>query len=229
MSETYVPLARKWRPRSFADVVGQDEIVRALTNAVSQDRLAHAYLFSGPRGVGKTTTARLLAAAINCASSSGPTPTPCGTCVACTEILEGRSIDALEIDGATHGKVDQARDLIEVVAFAPVRDRRKVFIIDEVHAISAAAFQALLKTLEEPPAHAVFILATTERHKIPATILSRCQRFDFRRLTDDEVAERLAEVAKRESLPVPGAAALRALAAAATGSLRDALSLFDQA
>ncbi len=229
MRETYVPLARKWRPRSFADVVGQEEIVRALTNAVAQDRLAHAYLFSGPRGVGKTTTARLLAAAINCASSDRPTATPCGTCVACTEILEGRSMDALEIDGATHGKVDQARDLIEVVAFAPVRDRRKVFIIDEVHAISAAAFQALLKTLEEPPAHAVFILATTERHKIPATILSRCQRFDFRRLTDEEVAERLAEIAKREGLPVPGAAALSALAAAATGSLRDALSLFDQA
>ena len=229
MSKTYVPLARKWRPRSFADVVGQEEIVRALTNAVAQDRLAHAYLFSGPRGVGKTTTARLLAAAINCSSSDRPTATPCGACAACTEILEGRSIDALEIDGATHGKVDQARDLIEVVAFAPVRDRRKVFIIDEVHAISAAAFQALLKTLEEPPAHAVFILATTERHKIPATILSRCQRFDFRRLTDEEVAERLAEIAKREGLPIPGAAALSALAAAATGSLRDALSLFDQA
>jgi DNA polymerase-3 subunit gamma/tau len=229
MGETYVPLARKWRPRSFSDVVGQEEIVRALTNAVSQDRLAHAYLFSGPRGVGKTTTARLLAAAINCSSSPGPTPTPCGSCVACTEILEGRSIDALEIDGATHGKVDQARDLIEVVAFAPVRDRRKVFIIDEVHAISAAAFQALLKTLEEPPAHAVFILATTERHKIPATILSRCQRHDFRRLTDEEVGRRLAEIARREGLPVPEPAAVSALAAAATGSLRDALSLFDQA
>ena len=229
MSETYVPLARKWRPRSFADVVGQEEIVRALTNAVAQDRLAHAYLFSGPRGVGKTTTARLLAAAINCSASEKPTPEPCGACVACTEILEGRSIDALEIDGATHGKVDQARDLIEVVAFAPVRDRRKVFIIDEVHAISAAAFQALLKTLEEPPAHAVFILATTERHKIPATILSRCQRFDFRRLTDEEVGERLAEIARREGIPVPEPAALSALAAAATGSLRDALSLFDQA
>ena len=229
MGETYVPLARKWRPRSFADVVGQEEIVRALTNAVAQDRLAHAYLFSGPRGVGKTTTARLLAAAINCSSSPGPTPNPCGACVACTEILEGRSIDALEIDGATHGKVDQARDLIEVVAFAPVRDRRKVFIIDEVHAISAAAFQALLKTLEEPPAHAVFILATTERHKIPATILSRCQRFDFRRLTEEEVGERLAEIARREGLPVPEPAAVSALAAAATGSLRDALSLFDQA
>jgi DNA polymerase-3 subunit gamma/tau len=229
VSETYVPLARKWRPRSFADVVGQEEIVRALTNAVAQDRLAHAYLFSGPRGVGKTTTARLLAAAINCSASEKPTPEPCGACVACTEILEGRSIDALEIDGATHGKVDQARDLIEVVAFAPVRDRRKVFIIDEVHAISAAAFQALLKTLEEPPAHAVFILATTERHKIPATILSRCQRFDFRRLTDEEVGERLAEIARREGIPVPEPAALSALAAAATGSLRDALSLFDQA
>lgn len=237
---TYVPLARKWRPRTFADVVGQEENVRALTNAVTQDRLAHAYLFSGPRGVGKTTSARLLAAAINCHASEGPTPTPCGACASCQEVLEGRSIDALEIDGATHGKVDQARDLIEVVAFAPVRDRRKVFIIDEVHAISSAAFQALLKTLEEPPAHAVFILATTERHKIPATILSRCQRFDFRRLTDAEVAARLAEIARREGFGVgraaPGAvglhveeAALSALAAAATGSLRDGLSLLDQA
>ncbi len=237
---SYVPLARKWRPRTFSDVVGQEEIVRALTNAVTQDRLAHAYLFSGPRGVGKTTSARLLAAAINCHSSDRPVPQPCGSCASCVEILEGRSIDALEIDGATHGKVDQARDLIEVVAFAPVRDRRKVFIIDEVHAISTAAFQALLKTLEEPPSHAVFILATTERHKIPATILSRCQRFDFRRLTDAEVEGRLAAIARREGFLVadeagpPEAprverAALTALAAASTGSLRDGLSLFDQA
>jgi len=237
-TNAFVPLARKWRPRTFADVVGQAEIVRALTNALTQDRMAHAYLFSGPRGVGKTTSARLLAAGINCRSAAGPTPSPCGTCESCVEVLEGRSIDALEIDGATHGKVDQARDLIEIVGYAPVRDRRKVFIIDEVHAISAAAFQALLKTLEEPPAHAVFILATTERHKIPATILSRCQRFDFRRLTDSEVAERLVEIARREGYAVDAAekpapwvepAALSALAAAATGSLRDGLSLLDQA
>jgi DNA polymerase III subunit gamma/tau len=241
-SPAYVPLARKWRPRTFADVVGQEEIVRALTNAVTADRLAHAYLFSGPRGVGKTTTARLLAAAINCNTSDHPTATPCGTCASCMEVLEGRSLDTLEIDGATHGKVDQARDLIEIVSYAPSRDRRKVFIIDEVHAISSAAFQALLKTLEEPPSHAVFILATTERHKIPATILSRCQRFDFRRLTDDEVAGRLADIAGREGFdivdegretkgkkPVVERAALAALAAAATGSLRDGLSLFDQA
>jgi DNA polymerase-3 subunit gamma/tau len=237
-TNTFVPLARKWRPRTFTDVVGQPEIVRALTNALTQDRMAHAYLFSGPRGVGKTTSARLLAAGINCRSASGPTPSPCGTCESCLEVLEGRSIDALEIDGATHGKVDQARDLIEIVGYAPVRDRRKVFIIDEVHAISAAAFQALLKTLEEPPSHAVFILATTERHKIPATILSRCQRFDFRRLTDSEVADRLAEIAHREGYAVDATekpapwvepAALAALAAAATGSLRDGLSLLDQA
>jgi DNA polymerase-3 subunit gamma/tau len=248
VSSTYVPLARKWRPKTFADVVGQEEIVRALSNAVAQDRLAHAYLFSGQRGVGKTTTARLLASAINCRSFDRPTPTPCGTCESCVEIHEGRSIDAHEIDGATHGKVDQARDLIEVVAYAPVRDRRKVFIIDEVHAISSAAFQALLKTLEEPPPHVVFILATTERQKIPATILSRCQRFEFRRLTDEEVAERLADIAKREGFALEGEktagkadgkakagaltiekGALAALAAAATGSMRDALSLFDQA
>ena len=237
-TNAFVPLARKWRPRTFADVVGQAEIVRALTNALTQDRMAHAYLFSGPRGVGKTTSARLLAAGINCRAASGPTPSPCGSCESCQEVLEGRSIDALEIDGATHGKVDQARDLIEIVGYAPVRDRRKVFIIDEVHAISAAAFQALLKTLEEPPAHAVFILATTERHKIPATILSRCQRFDFRRLTDTEVADRLSEIASREGYsvdadekPAPWVepAALAALAAAATGSLRDGLSLLDQA
>ncbi len=237
-TNAFVPLARKWRPRTFADVVGQAEIVRALTNALTQDRMAHAYLFSGPRGVGKTTSARLLAAGINCRTAAGPTPSPCGTCESCQEVLEGRSIDALEIDGATHGKVDQARDLIEIVGYAPVRDRRKVFIIDEVHAISAAAFQALLKTLEEPPSHAVFILATTERHKIPATILSRCQRFDFRRLTDTEVADRLSEIARREGYsvdseekPAPWVepAALAALAAAATGSLRDGLSLLDQA
>ncbi|MCM3877467.1 MAG: DNA polymerase III subunit gamma/tau [Thermoanaerobaculia bacterium] len=241
-SPAYVPLARKWRPRTFQDVVGQEEIVRALTNAVTADRLAHAYLFSGPRGVGKTTTARLLAAAINCNTSDRPTATPCGTCASCQEVLEGRSLDTLEIDGATHGKVDQARDLIEIVSYAPSRDRRKVFIIDEVHAISSAAFQALLKTLEEPPSHAVFILATTERHKIPATILSRCQRFDFRRLTDEEVTGRLADIAVREGFEVVDAgqeskgkkpavelAALVALAAAATGSLRDGLSLFDQA
>ncbi len=237
-TNSFVPLARKWRPRTFTDVVGQPEIVRALTNALTQDRMAHAYLFSGPRGVGKTTSARLLAAGINCRTASGPTPSPCGTCESCQEVLEGRSIDALEIDGATHGKVDQARDLIEIVGYAPVRDRRKVFIIDEVHAISAAAFQALLKTLEEPPSHAVFILATTERHKIPATILSRCQRFDFRRLTDSEVTDRLAEIAHREGYAVDAAekpapwvepAALAALAAAATGSLRDGLSLLDQA
>ena len=237
-TNAFVPLARKWRPRTFTDVVGQPEIVRALTNALTQDRMAHAYLFSGPRGVGKTTSARLLAAGINCRTAAGPTPNPCGTCESCLEVLEGRSIDALEIDGATHGKVDQARDLIEIVGYAPVRDRRKVFIIDEVHAISAAAFQALLKTLEEPPSHAVFILATTERHKIPATILSRCQRFDFRLLTDSEVADRLAEIAHREGYAVDAVekpapwvepAALAALAAAATGSLRDGLSLLDQA
>jgi DNA polymerase-3 subunit gamma/tau len=237
-TNAFVPLARKWRPRTFTDVVGQPEIVRALTNALTQDRMAHAYLFSGPRGVGKTTSARLLAAGINCRTAAGPTPSPCGTCESCQEVLEGRSIDALEIDGATHGKVDQARDLIEIVGYAPVRDRRKVFIIDEVHAISAAAFQALLKTLEEPPSHAVFILATTERHKIPATILSRCQRFDFRRLTDAEVADRLAEIAHREGYAVDATekpapwvepAALAALAGAATGSLRDGLSLLDQA
>lgn len=237
-TNAFVPLARKWRPRTFADVVGQAEIVRALTNALTQDRMAHAYLFSGPRGVGKTTSARLLAAGINCRTAAGPTPSPCGSCESCQEVLEGRSIDALEIDGATHGKVDQARDLIEIVGYAPVRDRRKVFIIDEVHAISAAAFQALLKTLEEPPSHAVFILATTERHKIPATILSRCQRFDFRRLTDSEVSDRLSEIASREGYavdseekPAPWVepAALAALAAAATGSLRDGLSLLDQA
>ncbi len=237
---SYVPLARKWRPHSFSDVVGQDEIVRALSNAVESHRLAAAYLFAGPRGVGKTTSARLLAAAINCHSSDGPVSNPCGVCASCIEVFEGRSMDALEIDGATHGKVDQAREIIEMVAFAPARDRRRIIIIDEVHAISQAAFQALLKTLEEPPPHAVFILATTERHKIPATILSRCQRFDFRRLNDSEVADRLAEIATREGFVLDGGQesksgslviekdALSTIAAAATGSLRDGLSLLDQ-
>ncbi|MCC6130813.1 MAG: DNA polymerase III subunit gamma/tau [Acidobacteria bacterium] len=236
----YIPLARKWRPHSFGDVVGQEEIVRALTSGIESNRLAAAYLFAGPRGVGKTTSARLLAAAINCHSAGRPVSNPCGVCASCQEVFEGRSMDALEIDGATHGKVDQARDLIEMVAFAPARDRKRIIIIDEVHAISSAAFQALLKTLEEPPPHAVFILATTERHKIPATILSRCQRFDFRRLTDSEVAARLIDIARREGFRIEGEdekrpgepwiekPAIEALAAAATGSLRDGLSLLDQ-
>jgi DNA polymerase-3 subunit gamma/tau len=223
----HLSLPRKWRPRRFQDLVGQEAVARTLTNAIAENRVAPAYLLTGPRGVGKTSTARLLARALNC--EKGPTADPCGECASCREILaRGDSLDVHEIDGASNRKIENARELIETIRYAPQRDRYRIAIIDEVHMLTTEAFNALLKTLEEPPPHARFILASTELHKIPPTIVSRCQRFGFKALTRAEITEQLAKVAEAEKIRVtPGA--LRILAAAAEGSLRDALSLLDQA
>jgi DNA polymerase-3 subunit gamma/tau len=222
-----LPLSRKWRPKRFEDLVGQEAVARTLTNAIAENRVAPAYLLTGPRGVGKTSTARLLARALNC--EKGPTAEPCDECASCKEILaRGDSLDVHEIDGASNRKIENARELIETVRYAPQRDRFRIAIIDEVHMLTTEAFNALLKTLEEPPPHARFILASTELHKIPATIVSRCQRFQFKALGAADITRHLAKVAEAEKIPVtPGA--LRVLATAAEGSLRDALSLLDQA
>jgi DNA polymerase-3 subunit gamma/tau len=223
----HVSLPRKWRPQSFAAIVGQDSVARTLTHAIETGRITHAYLFTGPRGVGKTTTARLLAACLNC--EKGPTVTPCGKCASCTEIAaRGESLDSIELDAASNNSVENARELIEILRYAPQRDRYRILILDEVHMLSRPAFNALLKTIEEPPEHAIFVLASTELHKIPATIVSRCQRFSFRRLSEGEIAERLREVAGKESIDVT-AGAVALIAKAADGSLRDALSLLEQA
>ncbi len=222
---SYVVMARKWRPQNFEDMVGQEHIVRTLKNALQANRISHAYLFTGPRGVGKTTTARLLAKAVNCLSPVDGEP--CNHCVRCEEIVSGATTDVIEIDAASNGLVDDARELREKVRYAPLSCRYKVMIIDEVHMMSNAAFNALLKTLEEPPAHSIFILATTESHKVPATIVSRCQRFDFRRIPVKQITERLALMAARESIKVDEEA-LHIIARGADGSLRDAQSLLDQ-
>ncbi|MBI4054856.1 MAG: DNA polymerase III subunit gamma/tau [Elusimicrobia bacterium] len=224
---SYQVLARKYRPQTFQEIVGQEAVVQTLQNAVSSGRLAHAYLFYGPRGVGKTTAARILAKSLNC--RQGLTPTPCARCVSCEEIARGNSLDTLEMDAASHTGVDHVREaIIQTVALAPARDRYKIFIVDEVHMLSASAFNALLKTLEEPPAHVVFILATTEVHKIPATIFSRCQRFQFRPLVPEQMERLLEQVLHREKVQAEGGA-LGFIARAAGGSLRDALSILDQA
>src|SRR5271165_6710665 len=221
---SYQVFARKYRPKVFDDVLGQDHVVQTLKNAIQQRRLAHAYLFVGPRGTGKTSTARILAKAVNCVH--GPTTDPCGVCDSCREIAQGISLDVLEIDGASNNSVDQVRELRENVRFAP-RGRYKVYIIDEVHMLTQQAFNALLKTLEEPPAHVIFIFATTEPHKVLPTILSRCQRFDLRRIPTLTIAKHLAYIAAKEGVTLDHAAAT-AIAVAAEGGLRDAESMLDQ-
>lgn len=222
----YQVSARKYRPGTFDDVIGQPHVVQTLVNSIITKRIAHAYLFSGTRGVGKTTVARILAKALNC--EQGPTGTPCATCVNCQEIAQGTSIDVIEIDGASNTSVDDVREIRENVKFTPFRGQYRVYIIDEVHMLSNSAFNALLKTLEEPPAHVVFIFATTEIHKIPATILSRCQHYNFRRIARTEIVERLRHVAQQDSIAMEDRS-LMALARASEGSMRDALSLLDQA
>ena len=223
---SYEVIARRWRPRTFDEVVGQRNVTETLKNAIATNRVAHAFLFAGPRGVGKTTTARILAKALNC--DRGPTPAPCGTCGACEEIAAGRSVDCLEVDAASNTQVERTRDLLETVQYAPTRGRHKVYIIDEAHMLSSSSFNALLKTLEEPPPRVVFILATTEPHRIPATIHSRCQRHDFRLLGAREIVGRLREIVEAEKVTAEDEV-LVLLAHAASGSLRDAQSLLDQA
>ena len=225
---SYRVFARKYRPQRFEEVVGQEHITRTLQNAITGKRLAQAYLFVGPRGVGKTSSARILAKALNCLSNKGePTDNPCGTCDACVEIAEGRSLDVMEIDGASNNSVDSIRTLRENAAYAPARGPYKVYLIDEVHMLSTAAFNALLKTLEEPPEHVKFLFATTEAQKVPATILSRCQRFDLRRLTPELIADHLLHIAKNEQISLDPAAAA-AIARGADGAMRDAESMLDQ-
>ena len=230
---SYQVIARKWRPQSFAEVTGQEPITRTLRNAIEHDRLHHAYVFSGARGVGKTTTARLFAKALNCHKSKTPTATPCRTddptaCASCREISESRSIDVQEIDAASNTGVGNVRDsIIETIGFAPARDRFKIFVIDEVHMLSMPAFNALLKTVEEPPPRVVFIMATTERHKVPETILSRSQQFEFRTIATAKILDRLKLIAEAENISIPEDA-LREIARAGEGSMRDAQSAFDQ-
>ena len=221
----YIALYRKWRPKTFADLVGQEHVSKTLSQAIVSGRIGHAYLFAGPRGTGKTSTAKILAKALNCAH--GPTPEPCGTCDNCRKITDGSSMDVFEIDAASNRGIDEIRGLRETVKFAPAEGRYKVYIIDEVHMLTAEAFNALLKTLEEPPAHVVFILATTEAHKVPATIQSRCQRYDFRRITVSEIKGRLRTIC--DAMQTEAADdALELIALQADGGLRDALSILDQ-
>ncbi len=223
---SYLVLARKWRPKDFSDTVGQEHVLQALVNALDSGRLHHAYLFTGTRGVGKTTIARILAKALNC--EEGVTSEPCGECSACLEIDEGRFVDLIEVDAASKTKVDDTRDLLDNVQYAPARGRYKVYLIDEVHMLSEKSFNALLKTLEEPPPHVKFLLATTDPQKLPVTVLSRCLQFNLKRMTPRLMSDRLAHICTAESIESEPAA-LALLARAADGSMRDALSLLDQA
>ncbi len=223
---SYIVLARKWRPQGFDDLVGQELVAQTFKNALSGDKIVHAYLFSGPRGVGKTSSARILAKALNCEQRSGSEP--CGTCPSCEAVTGGASVDVFEIDGASNTSVDSVRELRETVKYAPSGGKYKIYIIDEVHMLSTAAFNALLKTLEEPPPHVVFIFATTEPKKVPATILSRCQHHAFRRIPKHKIREQLSKIADSEKINIMDTA-LEMIAKAADGSMRDALTLLDQA
>ena len=228
MDTNYTVLARKYRSQDFKSLIGQDVLVKTLTTAINTGRIAHAYIFTGIRGTGKTSTARILAKALNCLSSDGPTANPCGTCENCRAIAAGQHIDVMEIDAASHTGVDNMRDILDAAQYRPTNGRYKVYIIDEVHMLSTSAFNALLKTLEEPPAHVIFILATTEIRKVPVTILSRCQRFDLVRVPVETLKKHFAWIANQENITLSDGAN-ELLARAADGSVRDGLSLLDQA
>ncbi|HNS26120.1 MAG TPA: DNA polymerase III subunit gamma/tau, partial [Methanobacteriaceae archaeon] len=221
----YQSIYRKWRPQSFEDIVGQNHITQTLKNAIKMNRIAHAYLFSGPRGVGKTTTARIFAKALNC--EKGPTETPCGQCSRCIRISQGQSLDVLEIDGASNRGIEEIRELRSKIGFAPAEGKYKIYIIDEVHMLTDPAFNALLKTLEEPPSQVLFIFATTAPYKVPNTILSRCQSFNFRRISIEEMVEKLKKITDEEKINIDSSS-LRLIAESATGSMRDAESILDQ-
>src|ERR1700694_4741139 len=225
---SYQVLARKYRPQKFRDVIGQEHVTQTLKNAIEQERIAHGYIFSGHRGIGKTTVARILAMALNCRKGDGPTPEPCGVCESCTEIRAGNAVDVIEIDAATNRGIDEIRELREAARYRPARDRFKIYILDEAHQITDAAFNALLKTLEEPPDHIVFMLATTQPEDIPQTIRSRCQHFSFRAVKFDAIVAQLRDLVTREKIEAD-ADALALLAEAGHGSMRDALSILDQA
>ena len=225
---SYQVLARKYRPQKFSDVIGQEHVTRTLKNAIEQQRIAHGYIFSGHRGIGKTTIARILAMALNCQSKDHPVPEPCGVCDSCVEIRAGNSVDVIEIDAATNRGIDEIRELRDAARYRPARDRYKIWILDEAHQITDAAFNALLKTLEEPPSHVVFMMATTQPEDIPQTIRSRCQHFSFHAVSFDDIVGQLRDIAKREGIKADDDA-LAMLAEAGDGSMRDALSIMDQA